>query len=82
MKFQLRAQGAMENINQRWAAPEILEGRDYSVESDIYSMGLIFWETRNRMMAYHDVCFLFLFLVVSSFSLFFLSSSYFIFLGT
>ena len=50
----------MEHINQRWAAPEILEGRDYSVKSDVYSMGLTFWETRYRTIAYHDVCILFL----------------------
>ena len=49
----------MEHINQRWAAPEILEGRGYSVKSDVYSMGLTFWETRYRMIAYHDVCILF-----------------------
>ena len=46
----------MAHINQRWAAPEILEGRDYSVNSDLYSMGLTFWETRYREIAYHEVC--------------------------
>ena len=46
----------MKHINQRWAAPEILEGTDYSMKSDVYSMGLAFWETRYRELAYHDVC--------------------------
>ena len=46
-------------INQRWAAPEILEGRDYSVESDVYSMALAFWEARYRKLAYYDVCYFF-----------------------
>ena len=50
----------MKDINQRWAAPEIMEGRDYSTKSDVYSMALAFWETRYRKIAYHDVC-LFLF---------------------
>ena len=54
----------MEHINQRWAAPEILEGRNYSVNSDVYSMGLVFWETRYRKIAYHDVCPYFLILIL------------------
>ena len=49
----------MEYINQRWAAPEILEGRDYSMKSDVYSMALTLWETRYREIVYHDVCILF-----------------------
>eukprot|EP00210_Caulerpa_lentillifera_P008002 g7641.t1 len=27
-----------------WAAPEIIENRDYSTQADVYSMGIILWE--------------------------------------
>eukprot|EP00210_Caulerpa_lentillifera_P005374 g5136.t1 len=27
-----------------WAAPEILDSRDYSIQADVYSMGVILWE--------------------------------------
>jgi len=37
--FQLQAQGKMAKINPRWTAPEILDQRrNYSIESDVYSM--------------------------------------------
>ena len=62
----------MKIINQRWAAPEILEGRDYAVESDIYSMGLAFWETRYRDLSYIHVFFFFFFVLFSLFLFLFL----------
>ena len=46
--------GELGNINPRWAAPEILNHRPFSVESDVYALGLLMWETRNRKLAYSD----------------------------
>jgi serine/threonine protein kinase len=44
-----------------YIAPEVLNGRDYSMESDIYSIGIIMWELASGKTPFaqisHDVCF-------------------------
>ena len=56
--FQLRAiqdKGTMGHINPQWTAPEILRGQPYSVQADVYSLGLLLWEIKHRTMAYGNV---------------------------
>ena len=56
--FQLRAiqdKGTMGHINPQGTAPEILRGQPYSVQADVYSLGLLLWEIKHRTMAYGNV---------------------------
>ncbi|CAF2986386.1 unnamed protein product, partial [Rotaria sp. Silwood2] len=37
-----------------WTAPEILRLEDYLDKSDIYSLGVVFWELTSRKIPYYD----------------------------
>jgi serine/threonine protein kinase len=47
-----RGESKIGGINPRWIAPEILTGENYATSSDMYSLGLLMWETSHRQMAY------------------------------
>jgi Protein tyrosine and serine/threonine kinase/FYVE zinc finger len=32
------------NLNPTWAAPEVLQAKPYTTQSDVYSMGIVLWE--------------------------------------
>ena len=49
-----RGAGMMGRVNPRWSSPEVLRGHSYSVQSDIYSYGLILWEVKRRKIAFAD----------------------------
>ena len=65
------------NTNNRYAAPEIIEGNYFSLKSDVYSMGLLLWELRYRKIAFYDVCFLFFFCFILQTSPFFHSLTFY-----
>ncbi len=50
-----KGKGVIGDINPRWTAPEVLRGQPYSVQSDVYSLGLLLWEVKYRKMAYGNV---------------------------
>ena len=50
-----KGKGVMGHINPQWTAPEVLHGQPYSVQSDVYSLGLLLWEIKYRKMAYWDI---------------------------
>lgn len=50
-----KGEGAMGNINARWTAPEVLGGRPYSIQSDVYSLGLLLWEIKYRKVVFEGV---------------------------
>ena len=58
----------------RWAAPELISGKFYTLKSDVYSMGLFLWELKYRKMAFHEV---FSFFFSFFFFLLFVSKYYF-----
>lgn len=37
-----------EEVMVRWAAPEVLAGSTYSTKSDVWSLGIVFWEVFSR----------------------------------
>ena len=49
-----KGKGVMGNVNPRWMAPEILRGQSYSVRSDVYSLSLLFWEIKHRVIAFGE----------------------------
>ena len=51
----LKNTGKIGNITPCWAAPEILCQQPYSIQSDIYSLGLLLWEVKYRKMAFWKV---------------------------
>ena len=42
-------------VNPRWTAPEILRGHPYTIQANVYSLGLLMWEIKHRAMAYGEV---------------------------
>jgi serine/threonine protein kinase len=54
----------------RWCAPEILESRDYSGASDVFSFGVVLWEiftfgaSRKKKKIFLEFCFFFFFFLV------------------
>jgi serine/threonine protein kinase len=49
---QTLGEGVIGDLNPRWAAPEILNGSEYSTQSDIYSLGLLMWEISHHNVVY------------------------------
>src|SRR6185437_15503506 len=41
-----------KNINPRWSAPEVIERKDQSIYSDIYSFGIILYELLTKQIPY------------------------------
>eukprot|EP01102_Stenamoeba_stenopodia_P004585 TRINITY_DN1488_c0_g1_i1.p1 TRINITY_DN1488_c0_g1~~TRINITY_DN1488_c0_g1_i1.p1 ORF type:complete len:977 (+),score=147.61 TRINITY_DN1488_c0_g1_i1:215-2932(+) len=46
--FQGNQNKEIEKINPRWAAPEVLQGLDFTSKVDIYSFGVMLWEMVTR----------------------------------
>lgn len=40
------------NINPRWTAPEVFQNLCYTVQSDVYSLGILLWELKYRKMVF------------------------------
>jgi serine/threonine protein kinase len=38
-----------------WNSPEVLSGHDYTIKSDIFSLGLVFWEIFTRDIPFSDL---------------------------
>ena len=47
--------GGLSCINPTWAAPEILAGEPYSLQSDVYGFGLLMWELLTREAPFQEV---------------------------
>ena len=47
--------GSLSCINPTWAAPEILAGKPYSLQSDVYGYGLFLWELLTREPPFQDI---------------------------
>ena len=45
---------SMGNKNPRWLAPEILDSKDYSLSSDVYSFGMVMLEFLTWQVPWHD----------------------------
>jgi len=45
----------MMNINPRWMAPELLQGKPATPASDVYAFGLVLWELMTWKTPWHEV---------------------------